>query len=127
MPRYVILRHETPPGYPRPSHFDLMLERGGMLRTWACEALPTSGETVTAEQLADHRPDFLDFEGAVAGSRGSVVRVASGEYELLEVTDALVRVRLSGQVLSGDLKLVRDDQAPQRWRVWLAPADSPSA
>ena len=35
MPRYVILQHDTPPGYPRPLHWDLMLEQGRTLRTWA--------------------------------------------------------------------------------------------
>lgn len=127
MPRFVILRHETPPGYPRPSHFDLMLEHGSALRTWACEALPTHGQSTAAEQLADHRSDYLDFEGTVAGARGSVVRIAAGEYLPLEETDSLLRVRLAGPQLSGELTLVRDAASPQRWRVSLAPADSPSA
>ena len=34
MPRFVVLRHETPPGYPRPPHYDLMLEQEGGLWTW---------------------------------------------------------------------------------------------
>ena len=127
MPRFVILRHETPSGYPRPSHFDLMLEHGSVLRTWACEALPTHGQSIAAEQLADHRPDYLYFEGAVSPFRGSVVRIAAGDYKLLEETDSLVRVRLSGPQLSGELALARDAALPQRWWVSLALADSPSA
>ncbi len=127
MPRLVILRHETPPGYSRPAHFDLMLESGGALRTWACEALPAPGQAIAAEQLADHRLDYLDFEGAVSGSRGSVLRVAAGDYEVLEESEAVLRVRLSGRQLQGVLTLVRDATSPQRFRISLAEDDSPSA
>jgi hypothetical protein len=123
----VILRHETPPGYPRPSHYDLMLERGDVLATWACEALPAIGAEVIAEQLADHRAAYLNLEGDVAGGRGSVKRVAAGDYLLLEEAGGFLRVMLSSPQLAGVLTLVRDAAEPQRWRVSLAAGDSPSA
>jgi hypothetical protein len=89
--------------------------------------MPLADQAVAAEQLADHRLDYLDFEGPVSGDRGSVTRVAAGQYELLEESEKQLRVRLSGPQTSGELVLVRDDEAAQRWWVSLAAADSPSA
>jgi hypothetical protein len=47
MPRYVILWHELPEthevGAARESHWDLMLEWGDVLRTWALASEPTVG------------------------------------------------------------------------------------
>lgn len=127
MPRFVILRHEPPPGFPRPMHYDLMLERGAVLATWACTELPTAAADVTAEQLADHRLAYLELEGEVAGGRGAVTRVAAGEYELLSEAEGLVRVRLTSPQLAGLMVLVREPEETHRWRVSLAAADSPSA
>ncbi len=126
MPRFVILHHATPPGYLRPSHHDLMLEHGPALRTWACESLPVAGATVAAEQLADHRLAYLDYEGEVSGGRGRVARVAAGEYELLAESDGLIQVRLASPQLAGMLTLSREADNPQRWRVSLASDDSSS-
>src|SRR5262245_59755815 len=99
MPRFVILHHETPADYARPTHFDLMLEHEAVLRTWALEKVPTPGETIRAEQLPDHRWAYLEYEGEIAGGRGSVSRVEAGEYEALEATEARFRIRLYGQRL----------------------------
>jgi hypothetical protein len=117
MPRFALLRHETPAGYPRPSHYDFFLEQAGALRTWALERLPERGEAVLAEQLADHRLAYLDFEGEIAGSRGSVVRVDAGDYEVVQETaDGLV-VMLRGARLRGTVVLDRDREAAQRWSL----------
>ena len=42
MPRFVLLRHECPPDWVKPSHWDLMLERGQVLETWQLIDLPAS-------------------------------------------------------------------------------------
>jgi hypothetical protein len=121
--RFVILRHAPPPGSPRAVHYDLMLEQDGHLRTWACDALPQSDSTTLADQLPDHRVAYLTYEGEVSGNRGSVTRVAAGEYEFLEETPQFVRIRLSSDTISGLLTIARGDgEPPQRWRVSLAPA-----
>lgn len=119
MPRFVILRHETPPSYSRPTHFDLMLEWGDMLRTWACQAMPTAGVTLSADELAAHRRDYLDFEGEVSAGRGSVTRVSAGEFDLLENTPDLVRIRLHGPQLRGTLHMARAEADSARWKVVL--------
>ena len=51
MPRFVVLLHETPAGYSRGTHFDLMLEYGEALRTWALNKLPLAGDPVIAHRL----------------------------------------------------------------------------
>jgi hypothetical protein len=120
MPRFVVLLHETPAGYPRPTHFDLMLQSGELLRTWALETLPSVGETVAAERLPDHRPVYLDYEGGVAGDRGSVKRIDAGEYEMVADSEAGTVVELRGVTLQGTLTLIPDHENAQRWRVSLS-------
>jgi hypothetical protein len=121
MPRYVILHHETPAGYPRATHFDLMLERGGVLRTWALDSLPIAGSAAAAEHLPDHRLAYLDFEGQIAGQRGSVTRVDAGEYHITEESPDRFVVQMRGAKLQGALTLEKVDDANQRWRVSFSP------
>src|SRR5262245_125766 len=117
MPRFVVLLHETPVSYPRGRHLDLMLEHEGVLQTWAMDRLPAPDETIAAEQLPDHRVDFLDYEGELTGDRGRVSRVEAGHYALIEQSDSTVAIKLSGEELCGVLKLTRDEHDDQRWRV----------
>ena len=76
MPRYVILAHD----WPTP-HFDLLLEAGGVLKAWRLLAVSTPGVPVPATPNSDHRAFYLDYEGPVSGDRGTVTRVANGEYD----------------------------------------------
>jgi hypothetical protein len=117
----VVLLHETPAGYPRGTHFDLMFEQEGVLLTWAVESLPLAGETVTAEQLADHRLAYLEYEGAISGDRGTVKRIASGSYEVAEESPEKLVFKISANILQGCLTFVRDQAVAQRWRVSLVP------
>jgi hypothetical protein len=119
MPRFVVLLHETPEGYERGTHFDLMLEWGGVLRTWSLPVLPVEGETIAAERLPDHRLAYLDNEGEVSGGRGQVRRVDRGEYEHLEESAERVVIQLAGTQLRGTLTLVREETG-QRWWSSLA-------
>jgi hypothetical protein len=105
MPRFVLLYHECPPSFGKPSHWDLMLERDGVLLTWSLAALPAAWgggrdaaeEQIVATRLADHRIAYLDYEGPISGDRGGVTRVDGGEYEVLEETEQAIRVRLQGE------------------------------
>ncbi len=75
MPRFVILAHD----WPAP-HFDLMLEAGGVLKSWRLLAVPVPGMAVPAEATDDHRLEYLDYEGPVSGGRGVVRRVDGGTF-----------------------------------------------
>jgi hypothetical protein len=120
MPRFVLLLHETPAGYARPTHFDLMLENEGVLLTWAMQYLPTTDAAVAAERLLDHRLMYLDYEGAVSGDRGSVQRIEGGEFEWIEVTPMRFQAQVVGEKLRGRLVIEQDAKEPQRWRVALS-------
>ena len=120
MLRFVILRHKTPADYQRPAHFDLMLEHEGALWTWALEKLPTSGETVSAERLPDHRLAYLDYEGGITGGRGQVSRVEAGDFEWIDQTPAALEVRLLGTGISGVLRLAADGEDARRWNISLS-------
>ena len=73
--RFVVLRHEMPPTAERPTHWDFMLETPQGLRTWALAVQPAGGEWIAAEALADHRAEYLTFEGPLSGGRGTVCAV----------------------------------------------------
>src|SRR5262245_53608703 len=100
MTRFVLLYHECPPSFGKPSHCDLMLEREGVLLTWSLPALPAvwggeagvAFEQIDATRLADHRLAYLDYEGPISGERGSVTRVDRGEYDVLGEADGAWRV-----------------------------------
>jgi hypothetical protein len=126
MPRFVLLYHECPAGYIRPSHWDLMFECGAVLRTWALRELPRDWasivaltkefaaecrdnaaiDQVNADRLADHRLDYLSYEGAVRGGRGSVTRVEQGTYAILNETADQWQVYVNGRLICGAITLM---------------------
>lgn len=104
MHRFVILEHDHP--FP---HRDLMLEAGGVLRTWRLVGDPLSAQPIMAEPLGDHRIGYLTYEGPVSGGRGRVVRWDAGEYRIAaESLDELV-VDLRGGKCRGQFRLTRVD------------------
>lgn len=115
MPRYVILFHETPADSPRGSHWDFMLEHGSSLRTWALAVEPRADSTIEAEALADHRSDYLTYEGPVSCDRGHVTQWDAGDYELVAEDECAVRVELRGGKLRGSVILSRTNSDDQRW------------
>ena len=78
MLRFVLLEHNW-----NGVHWDLMLEAGEVLRTWAIDAPIVSGRDLPARALGDHRKIYLDYEGQISGNRGNVRRVDAGTYRAL--------------------------------------------
>ncbi len=76
----VLLLHTFPDGS---CHYDWMLEPGGggALLTYRVGSRIDDAKVTrfAAERLADHRREYLEYEGEVSGGRGSVRRLASGE------------------------------------------------
>jgi hypothetical protein len=122
MPRFVLLKHMLPADAARGSHWDVMLESGGVLRTWALEALPAPDREVAATQLADHRLAYLDHEGPVSKNRGRVERLDRGDYTLASETADRLEIEVEGQLFKGRATLYasRDDQ---RWRFVFRPGN----
>lgn len=102
---FVVLRHELPPGGPRPSHWDLFWQDGSNLRAWALDEPPAPAVRCRALALPPHRLDYLDYEGPVSGGRGSVRRHDRGACELLVDTPQEVIVRLRGVRFCGTVSL----------------------
>lgn len=86
MPRAVLLHHRLPDGS---SHYDWMIQRvddpaGSLVTFRVWERIDLGGVvSFDAERLADHRAEYLDYEGVVSGGRGEVVRIARGEIEIV--------------------------------------------
>jgi hypothetical protein len=116
MPRYVVLRHELPSDSARASHWDLMFEFQGVLRTWSVESEPAIGRTAIAQLLADHRLEYLEYQGPVSGGRGTVTRWDEGEYTLEESSDRHWQALIYGRRLRSRVKLERDKH-DHSWRV----------
>jgi hypothetical protein len=102
MPRYVILRHDSPQGL----HFDFMLEWGAALKTWQLSVEPRAGCETIARPLPDHRLAYLDYEGPISGDRGRVAQWDSGEYALISESPERWQVMLRGRKLNGPLTLM---------------------
>jgi proteasome lid subunit RPN8/RPN11 len=137
MPRFVLLFHDCPTSHPRPSHFDLMLEANGALRTWAIADLPrcwrataglpksvgaSSSDNVAAEQLPDHRLAYLDYEGPVSGERGKVTRVDHGTFTNIEESPDSWVAELSGHTIHGQLTLQRELPDSLNWQLAFEPS-----
>ena len=110
--RHAAVRHDSP----EELHFDLLLEMGKTLKTWALPQAPESGVEMACEALPDHRPMYLDYEGPVSGDRGSVTRWDRGTYRILRQSDRQLVVRLAGEKLTGRVVLEMTSEDPKRWR-----------
>lgn len=119
--RFVLLRHEVPPDFPRGSHWDLLLEREELCWTWAMEALPgklagsDAANQVDAHRLKDHRKHYLEYEGPVSGDRGNVSRVLAGQCRWLEVDVERVRVLL--QFNTNACTLLLEKIGNEQWQL----------
>jgi len=116
MPRYVVLQHNTPADPDRPVHWDLMLEAGAVLWTWALPEIPRPDFEAVAERLADHRIVYLEYEGPISRGRGEVRRIMSGEFEFESATDDRIHLRITSGELPRHVELVRQATS-QRWKV----------
>jgi DNA ligase D-like protein (predicted 3'-phosphoesterase) len=112
-PRFVIQKHAA-----RSLHYDLRLEVGGVLKSWAVPKGPSTDpcEKRLAVQVEDHPIDYADFEGVIGSGYGAgqVIVWDTGSYRSLTegpVEQALEKGHLSfwleGQELRGGWTLQR--------------------
>lgn len=127
MPRYVILLHRMPADSDRPTHWDLMLEDGEILRTWALQALPQHGCVAQIRMLPDHRPAYLTYEGSVSRNRGSVHRWDQGEFQWVQRNDHSLEIRVLGKRLNGEIRLTREHASAESWQMEYLASGSPGA
>lgn len=123
MPQFVLLIHDHPF-----VHWDVLVEHGEVLRSWRLLESPArwlvqAAVTLSAEAMGDHRRMYLDYEGPVSRERGRVARWDHGQAEWLVESETLVRLRLNGSRLVGELTLNRETSQPL-WTARLSPAVS---
>ncbi|MGZ4481348.1 MAG: DNA ligase D [Gaiellales bacterium] len=106
-PVFVVQRHEA-----RRLHYDLRLEMGGVLASWAVpRGIPLRpGERRMAVHVEDHPLEYASFEGTIPAGNYGAGRVEiwdRGTYELVErKRDGGLTVRLNGRRLTGVWTLV---------------------
>jgi hypothetical protein len=121
VPRYVILEHTGTPEYKPGVHWDLMLEVGERLQTWELASIPSSGATVPALPLADHRLEYLDYEGPISGNRGTVRQWDRGTYTGPDQPSSDIILDVRGDILRGQLKLARESMERSGWKLSFVP------
>jgi bifunctional non-homologous end joining protein LigD len=107
-------------------HYDLRLERGGVLVSWAVpKGLPlVKGERHLAVQTEDHPLDYASFEGSIPSGHygaGDVRIWDHGSYDAVEWTDKKVSFRLHGERYHGsEYHLIKTGRGPKDWLVLMA-------
>ena len=108
--KYVIQNHIA-----EDEHFDLMIETKDIdaLLTWKIgkKDLDTliNGSIIKAEKLADHRKEYLTYEGTVSKGRGIVKIFDSGECRTVLCKTSNFKFELNGKKLKGIIFLENTD------------------
>ena len=117
--KFVVHHHTSRPG--EDDHYDLMIDEGDTLATWRVSlegmARLIGGDTAGATKIADHRREYLSYEGPVSCDRGMVKIMDSGECEMADHSDSARRYRMKGKELRGtmSISLLHGD----RWEIKL--------
>lgn len=106
-PRFVLHEHSA-----KHHHFDLRLEQGCVLVSWAVpKGLPEkSGERRLAIAVDDHNVEYLGFEGTIPEGQygaGEVKVSDTGTFVPLEWTEDRIGVILHGRAHQGRYTLIR--------------------
>ena len=115
-PTFMIHKHHA-----RRLHYDLRLERGGVLVSFAVpKGLPEEpGVRRLAVHVEDHPMEYGSFEGSIPKGEygaGEVRIFDEGTYEPLEWTDKKITIRLQGERLQGEYHIVRTDE--KNWLIF---------
>jgi DNA ligase D-like protein (predicted 3'-phosphoesterase) len=126
-PVFVVQRHAA-----RRLHYDLRLERDGVLLSWALpRGVPLrAGERALAVHVEDHPLEYAEFEGDIPAGQygaGAVHLFDRGTYELVrERPDGTLTVILRGRKLQGEWALVPAslDGEERNWLIVRAAKDT---
>jgi DNA ligase D-like protein (predicted 3'-phosphoesterase) len=109
-------------------HFDLRLERDGVLKSWAVpKGLPeTTADRRLAIAVEDHDLEYISYSGTIPEGEygaGTVTIADQGTYETLAWEEDRIEVILHGVRFSGKYVLVRFKKAGEKeWLVMKARA-----
>ncbi|MHA6794652.1 non-homologous end-joining DNA ligase [Pseudonocardia bannensis] len=121
--RFVIQEHHA-----RRLHWDVRLERGGVLVSWAVpKGLPTEPGTVRlAVRTEDHPLEYLEFSGEIPAGEyggGTMTIWDHGDYDVEKWSDREVAVVLHGERADGRYVFIRTDG--DRRDGWLVRRSDP--
>lgn len=114
---YVVQEHHA-----RRLHYDLRLERGGVLKSWAVpKGLPEKdGDKRLAVETEDHPLAYAMFEGEIPKGEygaGQVIIWDKGTYEPISWDESTIELVIKGQKVNGRYILTRFKKAGER--QWL--------
>jgi DNA ligase D-like protein (predicted ligase)/DNA ligase D-like protein (predicted 3'-phosphoesterase) len=118
---FVIQEHHA-----RHLHYDLRLERDGVLKSWAVpKGIPANpGEKHLAVAVEDHPLEYGTFEGEIAKGEygaGTVIIWDSGTYDTKHWDEKKIEVTLHGKRLQGPYVLVKFGRAGKNdWLLFQA-------
>ena len=112
---YVIQRHDA-----SRLHYDLRLERDGVLKSWAVPKPPPTEKGVKrlAVQVEDHPVEYADFEGVIPEGEygaGTVEVWDKGTYETRKWREDEIIIRVYGTKLDGRYCLIRFRKTKNGW------------
>ncbi|VVB77366.1 DNA polymerase Ligase (LigD) [uncultured archaeon] len=92
-------------------HYDLRLERDGVLKSWAVpKGVPEDDSRRLAVEVEDHPLDYAFFEGKIPeGSygAGTVKLWDRGTYTVINWGDDKIEIKIDGRRIRGAYALVR--------------------
>ncbi len=92
-------------------HYDLRLERGGVLKSWAIpKGIPEDSSRRLAIEVEDHPLDYAFFEGEIPKGQygaGTVKLWDRGTYSVISWSDKEIEIRIDGDRIKGVYALVR--------------------
>ena len=114
---FVIQEHHA-----RRLHYDLRLERDGVLKSWAVpKGIPGAGQKVLAVQTEDHPYEYAGFAGEIPKGQygaGTVKIWDKGHYTPKLWEDEKIEFTLDGERLKGRYVLVRLKRSEDQ-KDWL--------
>jgi DNA ligase D-like protein (predicted 3'-phosphoesterase) len=119
--RFVLHEH-----FAKHHHFDLRLERDGVLKSWAVpRGIPEHpGERRLAIAVEDHPPGYITFTGSIPEGEygaGDVKIADSGTYDTLAWEPSRIEIFLHGSRYAGKFVLVRFVKAGEKeWLIFRA-------
>ncbi|MFP4045633.1 MAG: DNA polymerase ligase N-terminal domain-containing protein [Candidatus Aenigmatarchaeota archaeon] len=103
-------------------HYDLRLEKGGVLKSWAIPKGPSQEEGVKrlAVQTEDHPLSYAFFEGTIEEGHygaGEVEVWDRGTFKIEKWKENEIIVDIDGEKLTGKYVLIRfkPDEEPDNW------------
>jgi len=111
---YVIQKHAA-----THLHYDLRLEMGGVLKSWAVPKEPPTSPGIRrlGVQVEDHPLDYAKFEGTIPEGEygaGEVEIWDKGTYKLIDRKENKLVININGSKLRGIYMLVRF-KADKNW------------